>query len=194
MNTRLALLTALLLATGGCGSGVYLGPDGSDPATRPLRCDQPADEPSGMLVLLAQSVPGASAVPCLTDDVPDWLVTVFEVGNGRARIEFTDRYGRDDDSATVELTADCDIGDAREVTSRFPGIRRFLRQVNRENGYGDRIWWVYDGACTSVRFNLTGAGAILRGGEISGALGFVDRADLDGQIRAASDGHLRLDD
>lgn len=193
MNTRLALATVLLLATGGCGSGVYIGPEGTDPATRPLRCQQPADTPSGMHVLLAQSVPSASAVPCLAADVPDWLVTVFEVGDGRARIEFTDRYGRDDDTAVLELTAGCDVGDAREVTSRFDGMRRYDRHVNRENGYADRIWYVYPGACAALRFNLSGAGAVLRGAEISGALGFVSRVDLDRQVRAASDGHLHLD-
>jgi hypothetical protein len=146
-----------------------------------------------MQVLLAQSVPSASAVPCLTDDVPDWLVTVFDVGDGRARIEFTDMYGRDDDTAVVELAAECDVGDAREVTSRFDGIRRYDRQVDRANGYADRTWYVYPGACVALRFNLAGAGAVLRGGEIAGALGFVSRADIDRQVRAASDGHLRLD-
>jgi hypothetical protein len=193
VKTGLASITVLLLATGGCGGGVYLGPDGPDPATRPLRCEQPRDEPSGMHVLLAQSVPGASAVPCLADDVPDWLVTVFEVGNGRARIEFTDKYGRDDDTAVIELTADCDVEGGREVSSRFDGMRRYDRQVSRPDGYADRIFYVYPGACVALRFHLSGAGAVLRGAEIANALGFVYRADLDRQIRAASDGHLRLD-
>lgn len=192
MNTRLALITVLLLATGGCG-GVYIGPDGPDPATRPLRCQQPADEPSGMQVLLAQSVPTASAVPCLTGDITDWLVAVFEVGNGRARIGFTHRYGRDDDTAVVELTAGCDVGAAREVSSRFDGMRRYDRPGDRGNRYTDRIFYVSPGACTALRFNLSGAGADLRGAEIAGVLGFVARADLDRQIRAASDGHLHLD-
>ena len=194
MNTRpyLSLIVVLTLAAGGCG-GVYIGPDGPDPATRPLRCQQPADQPSGMHVLLAQSVPSASAVPCLTVDVTDWLVAVFEVGSGRALIEFTHRYGRDDDTATLELTAGCDVDDAREVSSRFDGVRRYDRPATRGGRYADEIYLVAPGACTALRFNLSGAAADLRGAEISGALGFVSRADLDRQIRAASDGHLRLD-
>jgi hypothetical protein len=192
MNTRLALITVLLLATGGCGE-LYIGPDGPDPASRPLRCQQPADEPSGMQVLMAQSVSSASAVPCLNEDVTDWLVTVFEVKNGRARVEFTHRYGRND-TATLELTADCDVGAAREVSSRFDGMRRYNQPGNRGGRYTDRIYFVSPGACTALRFDLSGAGADLRGAEISGVLGFVSRADLDRQIRTASDGHLHLDD
>jgi hypothetical protein len=192
VNTRLVLVTLIVFATGGCG-GVYVGPDGADPASRPLRCQQPPDESSGMLVLLAQAVPSASAVPCLRDDVADWLVTVFEARAGRARIEFTHRYGDDDDTAVVELTADCDVSAAREVSSRFDGVRRYDRPDARPDRYADRNWYVYPGACTAVRFNLSGAGADLRGAEISGALGFVSRADLDRRIRAASDGRLHLD-
>jgi len=192
MNIRLALTTALLLAAGGCGN-VYLGPDGPDPATRPLRCQQPPDEPSGMQVLLAQSVPTASAVPCLTGDVTDWLMTVFEVVNGKARIEFTHRYGRDDDTATLDFGPDCDVGAAREVSSRHDGMRRYDRPGDRTGRYTDRIYYVGPGGCTALRFNLSGAGADLRGAEITGVLGFVSRADLDRQIRKASDGHLHLD-
>jgi hypothetical protein len=192
VNRRLVLIAVLLLATGGCGD-VYIGPDGPDPATRPLHCRQPADEPSGMQVLLAQSVPGASTVPCLTGDVTDWLMTVFEVKNGRAHIEFTHRYGRDDDTAALEFSADCDLGAAREVSSRFDGVRRYDRPGTGGNRYTDRIYYVGPGSCTALRFDLAGAGADLRGAEVSGVLGFVSRADLDRQIRSASDGHLHLD-
>ncbi|GAA1041490.1 hypothetical protein GCM10009557_65350 [Virgisporangium ochraceum] len=183
MNGRLALVTVLLLATGGCG-GVHLGPDGADPATRPLRCQQPPDQPSGMHVLLAQSVPTASAVPCLTHDVPDWLVTLFEAVDGRARIDLTDRYGRDG-SVVVEVVPDCDVGAARETETGSAGVRRY-------DGDG-RVLFVYDGGCTEVRNGLTGARADPRAAEIPDAIGFVTREDLDRQIRAASDGHLHLD-
>jgi hypothetical protein len=180
VNTRLVLLVLLLLATGGCGN-VYLGPDGADPAARPLRCQQPPDQPSGMHVLLAQSVPGASAVPCLTRDVPDWLVTQFEVRDGKALISFTDRFGRDDDTVALEFAAGCDVGDATETPAGLDGVRRYERR--------GRIFLVGDGACTTVRYSLPTE----RAGEISGALGFVTRAEIDRQIRTASDGHLHLD-
>ena len=53
--------------------------------------------------------------------------------------------------------------------------------------------FTYDGGCTTVRADVSGAGADRRGADIVDALGFVSRADLDRQIRAASDGHLHLD-
>ena len=129
--------------------------------------------------------PTAAAVPCLTRDVPDWLVTVFEVVDGHARIDFADRYGRDEGSVSVAVRPDCDVPTARATESGSDGVRRY-----DEPG---RTLFVYDGGCTTVRNGLTGARAGLRGAEIADALGFVTRADLDRQIRAASDDHLHLD-
>jgi hypothetical protein len=44
-----------------------------------------------------------------------------------------------------------------------------------------------------VRFDLVPTGADLRGAEFAGALAFVARAELDRQIRAATDDRLTLD-
>ena len=54
-----ALVAAAALALGGCGNAVYVGTDEGDPAVDGFRCVQPTG-PSGMLVLIAQSVPGVS--------------------------------------------------------------------------------------------------------------------------------------
>lgn len=186
----LAAVTAAV-ATGGCGT-VYVGVDGPDPATAPLLCEQPAADASGMQVLLAQSVPTATAVPCLRSQVGDWIVTRFEVQDGRARIDFTYRYGHDD-SATPELTPECQVGEAREVAGGIDGTRQYRREVRAPDRYADEIFYVYPGGCTSLRFHLSGSGAALRGGELASALGFVTRYQLDRQIRDASDGQLHLD-
>lgn len=187
----LAAAVAIALASSGCGT-VYIGPDDADPATGPMRCDQPDDRPSGMHVLLAQSVPTASAVPCLRSDPGDWAVSGFHAANGRARVEFSNRFGNDD-RATVELAAGCDVGAAQEVASPFDGTRRYTRPAIRAGRYADETHYVYPGACASLRFDLAGRGADLRGAEIAGALGFLSRDRLDRQIRDASDNHLHLD-
>ena len=54
-------------------------------------------------------------------------------------------------TATLELTADCDLGDAREVSSRVDGARRYNRPGTSAGRYTDRIYYVYPGACTSLR-------------------------------------------
>lgn len=193
MNIR-ALIPVLVTAmlTSGCGS-VYIGPDDAEPATGPMRCAQPDDRPSGMQVLLAQSVPAASAVPCLRSEAGDWTVSEFQAENGHARVVFSYRYGNHD-TATIDLAPGCasDLGAAHEVSSQFDGMRRYNRSVTRAGRYADEIHYVYPDACASLRFDLAGRGADLRGAEIAGALGFVSRTRLDQQVRAASHGHLHL--
>jgi len=182
---------ALVSAASGCGS-VYIGTEGSDPSTGPMRCDQPADQPSGMQVLLAQSVPTASAVPCLRSEVGDWVVTGFDVQDGQNRLELSHRYG-DEDTVTIESAASCDLHGAREVSSQLDGVRRYDRELTEAGRYANETYYVYRGGCTWLHFSVSGAGASLRAAEVAGALGFVSRDDLDGQIRAATDDRLHLD-
>jgi hypothetical protein len=188
----LGAVAALALVTGGCGSSLYVGSDGPDPAVRGMRCEQPDDAPSGMLVLFAQAVPSASSVPCLSSPIGNWIMSRFEVRDGSARVTLTDQYGADGHIA-IELRASCDVGDAREVSSRHDGMQRFNRDAERAGRYTNEIHFRYPGACTSLRFDLAASGAELRGAEIAGALDFIARETLDRQIRKASDGHLQLD-
>jgi hypothetical protein len=187
----LALMLAIALSSAGCGS-VHIGPAESDPDTSPMRCGQPDQRPSGMQLLLAQAVPTAVAVPCLRSPAGNWSVTAFRAQDGRASVEFSYRYG-DDETATVDLAAGCDVAAAHEVSSEFDGVREYHRQATRAGRYADETLYVYPGACASLRFSLSGSGADLRGAEIAGALGFVSRERLDQQVRRATDNHLRLD-
>jgi hypothetical protein len=186
-----ALLLATVLTAAGCGT-VHIGPGESDPATSPMRCGQPDDRPSGMQVLLAQAVPTATAVPCLRSAAGNWSVAAFHAEDGRARVEFSYRYGNDD-TATVDLSPGCDVAAAQEVSSEFDGVREYHRSATREGRYADETHYVYPGACASLRFYLSGSGADLRGAEIAAALGFTSRELLDQQIRRSTNNHLRLD-
>jgi hypothetical protein len=145
-----------------------------------------------MLVLLAQAVPGASAVPCVRADPGRWVMSEFTVRDGSAVIGFAYQYGGPD-RVTIELRPRCDVGDAKEVSSPHAGTRRHNLDAVRNGRYANEIYFIYAGACTSVRFDLEATGAELRGAEFTGTLGFVTRAELDRQIRALTDGRLTLD-
>jgi hypothetical protein len=145
-----------------------------------------------MHVLLAQSVPTASAVPCLRAPVGNWILTKFDARDGSSRIEFAYRYG-DGDTATIDSAAACDPRDAREVASQFEGVRRYDRELVRAGLYADETYYQYPGGCTVLRFHLAREGASLRGADIAAALGFLARERLDRQIRRFSNGHLQLD-
>jgi hypothetical protein len=186
-----AFAVALGLALGGCGSNVYIGSGDGDPAVNEFRCEQPGG-PSGMLVLLAQAVPEAAAVPCVRADPGRWIMSEFMVRDGSAVVGFAYQYGGPD-RVTIEMRPRCDVGDAKEVSSLHPGTRRYNRDLVRDGRYANEIYFTYAGACTSLRFDLEATGAELRGAEFTGTLGFVTRGELDRQIRAATDGRLTLD-
>ena len=188
----LAALAAVALALGGCGSNVYIGSQENDPAVTEFRCERHDGGPSGMLVLIAQSVRTASAVPCIEGEAGRWTMAEFTVRDGSSVIGFAYQYGGPD-RVTVELRAECDVRDAKEVSSRHEGTRRYNRELVRDGRYANEIYFVHEGACTLLRFDLVATGADLRGAEFTGALGFVTRAEIDRQIRAATDGHLTLD-
>jgi hypothetical protein len=188
---RRATGVLLAFALGGCGSNVYIGSQEGDPAVTEFRCDGHGG-PSGMLVLIAQSVPSASAVPCLNGAAGRWTMAEFTVRDGSSVIAFAYQYGGPD-RVTVEMRARCDLHDAKEVSSRHEGARRYNRDLDRNGRYASEIYYVYEGACTSVRFDLGATGADLRGAEFAGSLDFVARSELDRQIRAATGGRLTLD-
>jgi hypothetical protein len=186
-----AAALALVLVLGGCGSNVYIGSGEGDPAVTEFECEQRGG-PSGMLVLLAQSVPDASAVPCVRADPGRWVMAEFTVRDGSAVVGFAYQYGGPD-RVTIEMRPTCDVGDAKEVSSQHTGTRRYNRDLIRNGRYANEIYFTYAGACTSLRFDLEATGAELRGAEFTGTLGFVTRGELDRQIRAATDGRLTLD-
>jgi hypothetical protein len=186
-----ALLLVAALATGGCGT-VHIGPDGRAAVVSPMSCVQPDDRPSGMLLLLAQAVPTATSVPCLRSEAGNWSITEFHAENGRVRIEFSHRFG-DEETATVDLAAGCDVRSAQEISSQFDGVRKYHAPATRGVRYADETRYVYSGACATLRFHLSDPGADLRGAEIAGALGFVSRERLDRQVRNASNNRLHLD-
>jgi hypothetical protein len=187
----LAVLAAAALVLGGCGDGVYVGTDEGDPAVDEFRCAQPTG-PSGMLVLIAQSVPPAQWVPCLSGEPGRWTMSQLEVRDGGATIGFGYQFGGPD-RATIEMRPSCDTHGAKEVSSQHAGTRRYNRDLVRGGRYANEIYFLYQGACTVLRFDLAATGAELRGAEFAGSLGFVARAELDRQIRAATDGRLTLD-
>ncbi len=188
----LAVLTAAATAVSGCGS-TYIAAEGSDPGATPMRCVQAPGRLSGMQVLMAQAVPGASLIPCLREEVDTWAVTMFDVGTGRVRILFQYQFGNDDQSATVEVAPQCDMRGAREVSSEHPGVRRYDRDVESDDRYANERYYTYPDACTSLRFNLIGKNADLRGAELASIFGFVSRATLDQRIGDVSDHRLHLD-
>jgi hypothetical protein len=178
-------------ALAGCGS-IYLGPAGPDPAVVPLRCVPPRGQVSDMLVLLAQALPDAPAVPCLRAIPLDWTMQVFEVHDGGARVRLA-YVPQPDQSVTLGLTARCDLDGAAETPTDQPGMRRYDRPRRDGSHYAEERFYVTPEVCTAFRFDLRGTGAASLAAEIWTNLGFVTREVLDRQLREHTGGRLRLD-
>jgi hypothetical protein len=186
MSRRAAVLVAVAAAvlTVGCSPSI------GDPV-RILPCTPSARELDERMVLMAQSVPTASAVPCVRAKLDDWLLDDLDSWDGRTRIEFSRLI--DEFALTIELTRTCDPGTASETATDQPGTQRFDQRIRTGSALRDRRFYLLPGACVTYEFKLTGTGAEKAAGEISRALGLVSRDQLADQVRRYSGGRLELD-
>jgi hypothetical protein len=158
---------------------------------RILPCAPSGNELDERMVLMAQSVPTASAVPCVHTKLDDWFLDDLDSWDGRTRIEFSRLI--DEFALTIELTRTCDPGGARETATDLQGTRRFDQRIRTGSSYRDRRFYLLPGACVTYEFKLTGTGAEKAADEMSRALGLVGRDQLADQVNAYSGGRLQLD-
>jgi tRNA A-37 threonylcarbamoyl transferase component Bud32/membrane-associated phospholipid phosphatase len=185
----LAVLTLLLAAVVfAVGWGRLIGDGAVENApieARTLRC-----EPHEPLVLMAQSVPTASLVPCIEILPVGWTLGDVVVGNGRSRFTLTsDRGG----VLVAELTASCDLSGAVEQTSEQLGARRHLRVERGAAGVALTRAYTFPGGCVTQRLVAPEASRQQLAGGSSFALGFTTRDALAAALRRDSGGRLDLD-
>ena len=148
--------------------------------------------PSNGVVLMAQSVPSASWVPCLEGMPLGWHFAGMDVDRGSARFWLdSDRDGLR--AIEIRLTGSCSTSRATEIPSDRPEMRR-LERVNQVTPlYIGRRYYVFDGGCITVVFRLSGEN---RGEPLAVAtqgLGAVPRDLLQEMVHEDSDGRLQLD-
>ena len=139
-------------------------------------------EPSDQLVLMAQSVPSASMVPCLESLPVGWSFSGLDAREGSSRFHLnSDRAGVK--AASVSLTPRCDVSEATEIPSDEPGTRRFehIRAVGQD--FAGTRYYVFDGGCVAYRFNFLGEGRTSLANEVSLGLGFFPREALAEELR-----------
>ncbi len=153
-----------------------------------LRCA--AHEP---LVLMAQSVPTASLVPCVEALPAGWSLGDVQVGNGRSRFLLDgDRAGAS--AIDVALTGSCDVtGVQEQPTSAQPGTRLFQRVERAGAGYAASRWYLFPGGCITQRLHASTDAQGQLVNDASLALGFTTRDALRDALRRESGGRLELD-
>ena len=178
---RVALAAGLVLLVGFAGiqaASLFtpshdLGVDGSP------RCDTGDD----LTVLMAQSVPAATMVPCLASVPVGWKAGNADVERGRGRFTL-ESEGEHSRKVTVTLrpTGACEVAGASPVPSDEVGADRFERPRALAPGLRSTRYYLFPGGCVTYDFAF-GAGDepdLVFSAET--ALGFVDRADLAAHV------------
>lgn len=187
----LALLVGLGLS--GCSSDVTASEATTATGDLPT-CKESGDGTAAHSVLLmAQSVPSASWVPCMGTSLPlGWHFLSLNVHDGLSRFWLnSDRDG--DRAIQVRLEKSCDTEGATEIPSDQEGLQRFERVTLTTPRFEGKRYYTFDGGCITFIFRLDGES---RGEALALATQSVDaisRADLDAQVHDASEGRLSLD-
>jgi hypothetical protein len=183
---RVALL-ALALAVSGCASDTT--------ATTELpSCAQGKDGTAAHgVVLMAQSVPSASWVPCLRTTMPiGWGFLHLDARNGVSRFWLnSDRDG--DRAIEVLLESSCNSEGATQIPSDRQGMTRLERVTMTTPHFEGKRYYVFDGGCITIVFRLTGDSRGEGLALATDSVGVVSRADLRTQVHDESNGRLSLD-
>jgi hypothetical protein len=148
--------------------------------------------PTNGVILMAQSVPTASFVPCLEGLPLGWRLVDLDADSGSARFWLdSDRYGAR--AIEVRLTADCDTSGTTQIPSERPDMRR-LEQIDQVSPqFLGRRYYVFDGGCITVIFTLAGSDSSEPLAVATQGLGVVARDDLRDLVQEESGGRLELD-
>ena len=184
-GTAVLPLVAVLLA--GCAS------DTTATSALPTCTDGGDGDAANGVVLMAQSVPTASWVPCLRTTLPlGWGFHHLDARNGVARFWLdSDRDGQR--AIEVRLEPECDTSGSTEIPSDRDEMDRMERVTMTTPRFEGERYYVFEGGCITFVFRL--------GGESRGeplalatqAVGAVSRTDLLDQVHEESGGRLHLD-
>ena len=177
-RTHLLLAAALLLALSACGQ--------VEIEAAPTCVPKGADT----LALVAQSVPTATKIPCISSYPAGWHFASMAVRRGQTKFTLdSDRAGIS--AVKVHLKPQCDIQGATEIPSDEPGTRRFERILSVVNEFKAVRSYEFDGGCITYEFDFDRQGRALVN-EVSVAIGFMDRSTVDALVRERSGGDLHL--
>lgn len=129
------------------------------------------------LAVVAQSVPGASYVPCIRALPTGWDTSGFDpTQDGTGFLLNSDRSpGR---PVTVRLAATCDVRDASPSPSRAPGVLTYTRLDSISPRFAGTLYDVFPGGCVSYRFDFGTGSQIELMEQFQQAVGLYPRQQL----------------
>jgi hypothetical protein len=184
----LAALGSCLVLAAGCSANVQIGTPSKSPA-----CPAAGGRVNDSLVAVAQSVPTAAWVPCLSTLPAGWTFHRLEVQSGRSRVTLTASDARGDHQVLVLLRPTCDVTGTSEQDSGQAGVRRYDRPAGTTPGYHADRYLVFPGGCITQHFDLQGPLSADAPATISAGLGLLSRSAIAAWVARRSHGRLDLD-
>jgi hypothetical protein len=151
----------------------------------------PSDKDVPPSVLMAQAVPTASWLPCITALPAGVTFESVDIRNGRGRI-WLDSGHEGRHAIRVTLTQHCDTSGRVELDPQ-PGIARYVDADRTGSSYQGDWYHVFAGGCVNYHFDLPAKTGEASMGSIAAGLGFVRRAAVAQWVSDQSDGRLDLD-
>lgn len=165
---RLAMAAVLVISfTSGCAGSSATPPD----CTSVER-----------LGLLAQSVPSASYLPCITGLPTGWQSADLVVQRGSTQFRLlSDRAPGH--PVTVRLQDSCDVSGASPFPPRTAGGRSYLGLQSIRPRYAGTLYDVFPGGCVTYRFDFERGAHIALMAQLQSTVGFVSRPEVRRRLR-----------
>ena len=166
MSLRRAIVAVatLSLALSGCGS------QQAGPQTAPT-CDH-----GDVLILIAQSVPSATFIPCITEFPLGWTFGGEHIDAGRSEFWLdSDRAGSG--AVRVSLDTTCDTRGAVKVPVEpdEAGTERYEKPTALRPAYAAERYYTFPGGCVTYRFSFVEGATFTQAIEATNALTFFSR-------------------
>ena len=137
----------------------------------------PECRPNHAVILMAQAVPSASAIPCIATLPSGWSFGGGDIHSGAGRFWLnSDRAGFH--AAAIELSASCDVTGAQRVPTDEPGTRRYEDPSSVRPRYVDVRSYVFPGGCATYAFSFAPGSPSALVFDVDAAVGFTPRASL----------------
>ena len=137
---------------------------------------------SGSALIVAQSVPTASQIPCFQDLPMGWTFASVLVNERHTLVTLnSDRVG--DGAAVLRYDETCDTSDAVPAPSDHPVAERFDEIAQLRPGLDAKQYYVFPGGCVWWTFDFDSDTSATQAVAVDDALELVSRDDLNEQLR-----------
>jgi tRNA A-37 threonylcarbamoyl transferase component Bud32 len=157
------------------------------PAELPIEAE-PACGTDDVMILMAQAVPSATAVPCIAALPAGWSLGAVRVHNGVARFWLdSDRVGGHALEVTLRGQDECSLDGATELPTDEPGMRRFEAPEQLPPNLRAVRTYLTDGQCVTYRFAFDGDTNASAIAVLDSSIGFQPRGPLIDEVARKSD-------